>query len=167
MTSPNDSYEVGAVANFMIGRAERNNHLLTHLDLHRLVYIAYGLYIASTHRGLFVQGFEAWQYGPIVPELYHEFKRFGSAPIQGWSVDFDHETEKFNIPVVRDSDGEALRALNLTWILYGQASSIALIQVTHLPGGPWARARAAGSRTVPSEWIQEGFANQFSQFVYG
>ncbi len=160
MTSPNDTYEVGAVANFMIGRAKKNKHRLTHLKLQNLVYVAYGIRLASSDGGddrLFRQHIEARPPGPLVPELYHEFKRFGLRPIRGWASDFDYERRKVIFPVVRDDDQLALHALNLTWSLHGDSSLVVLRKLTQRPDGPWERAISKHLREIPDEWIREQF----------
>ena len=166
MASSENAYEVGAVANFMIGRARKDGRPLTHLQLQRLVYIAYGVYMVPRYRKLFAQDIEAWRDGPVVPELYHEFKKFGAAPIRDWSTDFDYEKEKFQVRIVRDDDAAALRVLNMTWIVYGNRSEAGLMTFTHLPSGPWARARVANLRAIPDEWIRGEFVDHFRYLAH-
>ena len=158
MTSSEGACEVGAVANFMIGRARKRKRRLTHLELQDLVYVAYGFYINLEDDALFVQDIEAKSYGPIVPELYHEFKRFGVKPIPGWSRDFDYEKKKFNTPLVSKDNKPALRALNRTWIIYGEHFAIDRRTFIRQPGSPWHRAWVAKERTVRDEWIVEDFS---------
>ncbi len=153
-----ETRSVGAVANFMIGRAKNNKRRLTHLELQDLVYVAYGFYINLEDHALFPQNIEAKPYGPIVPELYHEFKRFGVNPIPGWSRDFDYHTKKFTIPLVNEDDKEALRSLNLTWIIYGEHFAIDRMTFIRQPGSPWHKAWVAKERTVRNEWITEDFS---------
>ena len=108
---------------------------------------------------------EAWEYGPAVPQLYHEVKRFGAVPIRDWSADFNYETREFTFPVVDDDDKPALSTLNLTWSLYGDLSVADLKKITHQPGGPWDRAMSRLQRTMPSriprtipdKWIELEF----------
>ena len=168
MNNPNDPYEIGAVANFMIGRAKKNKHRLTHLKLQNLVYVAYGIRLASSDRGddrLFRQHIEARPSGPLVPELYHEFKRFGLRPIHGWVSDFDYETRKVIFPVVHDDDQLALHALNLTWSLYGDHPLVVIWKLTQRPGGPWDRAVSEHLREIPDEWIRKQFDVVLNQVV--
>ena len=155
MTSSEGAYEVGAVANFMIGRAKKNKQPLTHVKLQNLVYVAYGVYWTDLESRLFKQRIEAWPEGPVVPELYHEFKRFGMKSIRHWSKDFNYETREFTIPVVEADDRIALVALNLTWSLYGNRPTRYLTKLTHRAGGPWERA-TEGSE-IPNAWIKEQF----------
>lgn len=157
MTSSEGAYEVGAVANFMIGRAKKGGDPLTHVKLQSLVYLGYGIYLADQDRRLFKQRIEAWPSGPIVPELYHEFKRFGTVPIRDWSTDFNYETRKVTFPAVDDDDRLALHALNLTWSHYGKRSALELKQLTRLPHSPWCQAKSKNLSEIPDARIKEYF----------
>lgn len=168
MTGPNDSYAVGAVANFMIGRARNHKRRLTHPRLQNLVYVAYGIHLASSDSGdsrLFEERIEAGPDGPLVPALYHEFKRFGLRPIRGWASDFDYETRKVVYPVVEDDDKLALHALNLTWSLYGNRPPAVLTKLTKRPGGPWEKAVSTHRSEIPDTWIREQFDAVLNEVV--
>lgn len=130
-------YPVGAVANFMIGRSLKQGPSITHLQLQKLVYISYGFYFAQTSDKLFQEKIKAWQYGPIVPELYHEFKRFESFPLRNWSAHYNYLTGKFQIPVVNKNDSASLKVLNFVWRRYGILSANQLVEITHANGTPW------------------------------
>ena len=114
MTRLESQYPVGAVANFMIGRATKNRWPLTHIKLQNLVYFAYGIHWADVERRLFRHRIEPWPEGSIVPELYHKFKRFGATPIRHWSADFEYAMLRFILPVVEDDDRIAIHVLNLS-----------------------------------------------------
>lgn len=165
MTRPKSPYPVGAVANFMIGRAKKGRRPLTHIKLQNLVYFAYGVYWADEGRRLFKQRIEPWPEGPVVPELYHEFKRFGARPIRHWSSDFKYNTQKFMVPVVEDDDRTALHALNLTWSFYGHRPTRDLTKFTRRPDGPWDKATSQGRVEIPDEWIKQQFDVVIEQVV--
>ena len=150
-------YKVGAVANFIIGRARQTGVQLTHIKLQKLVYISYGIYLAITEKKLFVERIEAWPFGPVVPSLYHEFKRFGASPIRKWSRDFDYTTGTFETPLVSDSDETAVVALNCTWSVYGEMPAFDLVKSTHNEGTPWHQARAADQSTIEDSVIKHHY----------
>ena len=60
---------------------------ITNLKLVKLCYIAQGLSLALLDKPLFSEPIEAWQYGPVVPSVYHEFKHFRDQPITEKSVE--------------------------------------------------------------------------------
>ena len=155
MSSP--PYPVGAVANFMIGRSLKKGPPITHLQLQKLVYISYGFYIARTNNKLFNERIEAWPYGPVVPELYHEFKRFESFPIRNWSANHNYSTGKFEFPLVREDDYDSLTVLEFTWVRYGGLSANRLVDITHAAGTPW-RVTIDQNRTqITDDLIREHF----------
>lgn len=99
--------------------------LISNLKLQKLVYYAQGLHLALYNKPLFNENIEAWQYGPVVPELYFHYKDFGSGAIPiPTSVDFD----KY--------DSETKEFLNEVYAVYGQFSAFKLSRMTH-EEPPW------------------------------
>ncbi|MBF0781195.1 MULTISPECIES: Panacea domain-containing protein, partial [unclassified Granulicatella] len=54
----------------------------SHLQLQKLVYIAYKEYLLKYDRKLFQEKIIAYKYGPVVEEMYRQFKEFGSSSIK-------------------------------------------------------------------------------------
>ena len=143
----------------MIGRAKRRSVRLTHLRLQKLVYISYGWSLALLQgRRLFREPIEAWQFGPVIPELYHEFKRFGRLNVDEWSRYYSYEDQKFVFPLVNADDIDALRVLNLTWNRYGTRPAKTLMALTHQKGTPW-------SRTPVGERISDDLIRRHFRFL--
>ena len=65
------------VADDILKLAKRRGMVLTPMQLMKLVYIAYGWYLAMHNARLFDDRIEAWKYGPVIPNLYHATKHFG------------------------------------------------------------------------------------------
>ena len=59
---------------------------LTPLKLQKLIYYAHGWHLAIRNAPLIDEVIEAWEYGPVVPNVYHEFKKFGNRPIPTGTV---------------------------------------------------------------------------------
>src|SRR5262249_27032186 len=70
-----------AIANEFLNRALDDGKALTHMHLQRFVYIAHGFHLAINHQPLVDEQFQAWEFGPIAPELYQALKRYGSRPV--------------------------------------------------------------------------------------
>ena len=139
MAERKDRY-AGAVANYFLDAGKRDGVPLTHLKLQKLVCIGYGFYIAGYDERLFKERIQAWALGPVVPELYHEFKRFGYAPITRKATIFNHQDGKFYTPKVVGPRSRIV--LRIVWNLYGALTAFRLVQLTHGPDTPWRNARA-------------------------
>ena len=54
---------------------------VTNLKLQKLLYLAQAYFLAKMGRPIFANTIEAWEFGPVVPDVYHKFKKNGSDPI--------------------------------------------------------------------------------------
>ena len=61
---------------------ERSGWSLTNLKLQKLLYISHMFHLGKTGEPLVNGHFEAWDYGPVSPFLYHKVKVFGSSPVE-------------------------------------------------------------------------------------
>src|SRR5713226_3390078 len=66
------------VANELIRLASEDGKSLTPLQIIKLTYIAHGWMLGLYQRPLVVDQIEAWKYGPVIPDLYHAMKDYGS-----------------------------------------------------------------------------------------
>lgn len=135
-------YPVGATANFFIRSAKRHDRVLTHLKLQKLVYLSQGFHLSwQAGTPLFLDPIEAWDWGPVVPVLYHEFKTFGALHIDkpSFEVSFNPRvgTVRFTRPLISREDDVAQRALRFTWKHFSEMSPGTLVRLTHRPGSPW------------------------------
>lgn len=55
--------------------------LLTNLMVQKHLYFQQGWHLAEFGVPLFEEQIEAWEHGPVVPEVYHKLKKFGKAAI--------------------------------------------------------------------------------------
>lgn len=153
-------YKVGAIANFMLDRARTDLVRLTHLKLQKLVYIAYGWATVFLDDELFEEPIEAWQFGPVVPHLWHEFKAYQDKPIKGRSFDYDPNTNSVIRLSIPKSDKETRRVLEMTWKNYGHATASHLVTRTHAEGTPWDRTELHD--TIDRDLITEHFAELYA-----
>lgn len=117
------------VATYFLTKADPDvGDLISNLKLQKLCYYAQGFYLAMHDEPLFPEAIEPWMHGPVVPELYHQYKDFGGSgitPPKG--VDLEAYPE-----AIRDF-------LDEVYNVYGQYSAWKLRNMTH-EEAPWVDA---------------------------
>lgn len=138
------------VANYFLSLAdEEAGDQLSNMKLQKLLYYAQGFALAINGGPLFAEPIEAWTHGPVVPEIYHSFKTFGSGPIPR-SAEFD--------PMSLDKATREL--LDEVYEVYGQYSAWKLRNMTH-DEAPWADAyRVAPSSNIESHALRDFFKSR-------
>ena len=56
---------------------------ISNLRLQKILYYIQGKYLYKFHKPLFDNDIEAWAYGPVVPDVYYEYRKYGSEFISG------------------------------------------------------------------------------------
>lgn len=114
------------VAKYMLDRQRASGDSVTPMQLIKLVYIAHGLMLGAYGRPLIDEPIEAWQYGPVVPSVYHETKAFRSSSVTGIAA-----------PADCAFDPQETKAMDTALRLFGNKDGVALSSLTHRQGTPW------------------------------
>ncbi|MFN3588756.1 MAG: Panacea domain-containing protein [Spirosomataceae bacterium] len=132
---------VEAVANFFIEKGIDNKNPLTQLQIQKLVFISHGWYLGIYNKNLIDEDFEAWQFGPVVRELYEHLKVYKNnkvtSKISKEEAEFDDGVIKkyTTTPVVK---GEKIVShLEIIWDTHGGLSGAQLVNITHQKNSPW------------------------------
>ena len=139
-------YSAKAVANYFLDLAAKEGVALSPLKIQKLVYIAHGWHLALYNEPLVDdECAEAWEYGPVFPSIYHEFKHFGRAPITEPAIDieyseFSEEWETWK-PRIDGKDKNTRAFLNHIGKLYKDFTGGQLSALTHEEGTPWEKTR--------------------------
>jgi uncharacterized phage-associated protein len=146
------------VARFLIHlaapREDEDIDCLSHLRLHKLLYYAQGWHLAIFGRPLFGERIEAWTHGPVVKDVYPEFKAYGYKAIP--------PSEGADPAELTDEARELVRGV---WHEYGRYSAGALRDMTR-GESPWKEARAglaedaASDREITPDRLQSFFLSQ-------
>ncbi len=149
------------IANSFI-RSFAGNDGIEHMKLQKLVYCAYGWWLASyglNHTRLTTEGPEIWKHGPVFSSLYQSLKEFGRQPILN-----PQSTSPFSNPeFVPHDDRDVVPLLHWIWGKYGHLTGFALSDLTHKPGTPWHRIAMESNFTIarhtqiPDQYIYEEF----------
>ena len=71
-------YGVLLVAKYIIQHCDENHTPVSNLKLQKLLYFVRAEFLANTGKPCFPEDIEAWDFGPVVPEVYHKYKVYGS-----------------------------------------------------------------------------------------
>ncbi|HLK12366.1 MAG TPA: type II toxin-antitoxin system antitoxin SocA domain-containing protein [Candidatus Binatia bacterium] len=150
-------YSAKAIANWFLKRDE-----LSPMKLQKLVYFAHGWKLGLRGTPLINEEIEAWDYGPVVPDLYHEFKQFGSAPITAFATRWKLDDGKPRLvqPLVPPDAVDTQALLRRIWKVYGHKTGGQLSAITHLPDSPWSQIRRecnTRGAVIPNERIAAYF----------
>lgn len=74
-------YSVLTVARYIIWYCKKHGFSISNLKLQKILYFVQAEFLVSKGVPCFEEDIEAWDFGPVVPEVYHEFKVFGSSDI--------------------------------------------------------------------------------------
>ena len=160
-------YTVQHVANFFLEKGDAEGRELTSLKLLKLVYIAYGWVLALTGKRLFEDEIQAWQHGPVVPALYHEFKHFRKDPIFERAACFDLDSFDFTIPSIPETDRDVVLILKRVWDAYKEFSAWSLRNKTHEIGSPWHQVYNDSERetVIPDNIIASYFRERIGEYL--
>lgn len=107
---------------------------ITPLKIQKLVYFAHGWYLGFTGQPLVNETVQAWDFGPVIPSLYHEFKEFKNNPIT-------RPAGNFNPADLTTPELIAAKSLlDRVWLIYSGYTAAQLSALSHEPNGPWHEA---------------------------
>ena len=107
-------YTAMEIANYIVGKCSKDKCTVTNLQLQKILYFLQREYLHNNGTPLFDDDIEAWQFGPVIPEVYYRFCAFGAMPISSREIVID--------PIIED------KLSKYPWDL---------VEETHQPGGAW------------------------------
>lgn len=105
---------------------------VTNMKVNKLVYFAYAFFLRGSGP-LFDDDIEAWQYGPVVPAVYHSFKHCSSSVIAE--------------PTSRVYPDTAAHVADAVCRIYGHLTAWDLMELSHDSRGAWAHVMADPNRS--------------------
>lgn len=111
---------------------------VSNLELQKMLYISQVLHLGIYGHHLFRGNFQAWDYGPVEPDIYHRFKIFGNKPIQAWAF-----------PVIEeDCSTEDSEFIDEIARLLSELKPFQLVNLTHRKGTAWENIYIPGAHNV-------------------
>lgn len=126
------------IANNFIQKATDDANTLTPMQLLKLVYIAHGWMLGLYSIPMIRDKIQAWKFGPVIPDLYHETKYCGDSPVTE-KLNFDNNDQL--VPVELD-------LISQVYGIYGHCSGVALSNLTHQTGTPWDSVYVSGKSDI-------------------
>lgn len=154
------SYDGRQVANFILDICDGSGRTVSNLSLQKIVYFCHAWSLATLGRPLVRHQFEAWQYGPVLPYLYRDFKSFESSGITSRAAKLSPvsgraEVVKYDFPL---EDDELIRKVVG---FYSSLSPGTLVELSHVEEGPWSEVWNHGGKVNPGMKIQDGAIRDF------
>ncbi len=138
-------YSAESIANAFIELAAKEGKPLSNMKLQKLLYFAQGHSLSLLGEPIITDEAQAWDYGPVYPEVYHAFKHFGAGSIQKPLAHpfFDPEGGDEHDPWAAPNDPKDRAFLKAVWNAYSNKSAVQLSEMSHVSNGPWEKARKA------------------------
>jgi uncharacterized phage-associated protein len=135
--------------------AEMWGRPISNLALQKLLYLSHMVHVGRQRGRLATNPFQAWDYGPVEPELYHKLKAYGASSIPLSVLPAEAYAE--GTPE-RESIEEVVEALR-------GASARKLVSITHSRRGAWAKNYQPGvfGVEIPEADIIEEFNARLRQ----
>lgn len=142
--NPYSAFDVAAT---IIEVADRGGAPVSNLVLQKMLFLCQREHARAHGRRLFCEDMQAWQYGPIVPAVYHAYAKHGASSIrraqESWSaIGYGYSL----VPVIGLGD-EATRLVSEVLSEWRERPGWELNAHVLSPDGPWGRAYALGHGT--------------------
>lgn len=121
-------YDVEKVAKYIIKRCNDHHQIISNLKLQKILYFVQAEFLVVKNEACFHEDIEAWDFGPVVPEIYYKYRMFGSAHIpyidNETTFPFDHNDKIILNNIIDECS---------------KYSASALVEITHNQS-PWREA---------------------------
>lgn len=148
--------KIDLVASYFILSARESGGEMTNLKLQKLLYYAQAWCLAINGKPLFNEKFQAWMHGPVQPEIYQKYKRYGWRSI-------DEEIEESLEDIKKEFSEEELNILEQVREIYMPIDAYGLEKLTHQEE-PWQKARGV---CEPGDRCMEEIDENLMKSYYG
>ena len=118
-------YDALEIAKYIISKCFKEGVPVTNLRLQKLLYFILLESYKRIFRLMLDDDMYAWQFGPVVPDVYYEYNMYGGSPIL---LNYDNLDIQLNDRILIN---RVIKENNNTPIWQ-------LVNNTHKEGGPWA-----------------------------
>ena len=137
-------YNALEVAEYIIERCNQKNKSISNLKLQKILYFVQAQFIVEFGTPCFDNIMQAWDYGPVVPDVYHKYKVYGNTNIPSYG------NKRFNF------EQDEQQTLDTTIDSASEYAASRLVEITHNQS-PWIDAYKKADETITPESIRKFF----------
>lgn len=142
-------YDAVDVCNYVINYCNAKKYGISNLKLQKILYFIQAYFLIEKSQKCFINKIVAWGCGPVVPEAYHKFKKYGGCNI--------YSSEFGNYNRISKEDKECI---NKVIEKFRDYSSVDLTNLT-LNQAPWINAyNRHVIKEITPDLIKEYFAEE-------
>lgn len=139
------------VARYIINYSNEHKQMITNLKLQKILYFVQADFLVNRSEPCFEECIEAWDFGPVVPDVYHEYKKYGNRalPYIKEYIDFreniwDSKVISYDENTICIKDREMINEMIDGCSKYTAGE---LVEITHNQS-PWIEAYKSGRNNV-------------------
>ena len=158
-------YKAIDVARYIVNYANDNGMIISNLKLQKILYFVQLEFLLNKKTRCFEDDIEAWDFGPVVPSVYHEFKKYGASSIPKVSVVYDTSKGWFKLEQVKFESNFPSDEKELINDVIRECDNYTpgqLVEITHNQM-PWKKAYNSGINTVITEKSMKMFLDSLSE----
>lgn len=145
------AYSVIDIAKKLLAKAASDDagERMSNLKLQKMLYYMQGYHLAAFNEPLFTEDIEAWYYGPVVPIVYHKYKKFSNRGIPPPEDD-----------IIYLSDEEE-NLFDQIYDVYGAYSALGLMNMTHKEN-PWLSTETGAGNVISHAKMKSFFKRKLN-----
>lgn len=143
------------VARYIVNKSHDYKYTISNLKLQKLLYFCQAVFLVESKgiKKCFEENIEAWDFGPVVPVVYREFKRYGGLNIPKIIEYKDYSKGLWNLEIVKYNDTiiDKVTRDQIDNVIkhFGKFSASKLVDITHHQA-PWIQAYKRRKNSVIS-----------------
>lgn len=138
-------HDVLDICRYVINYSNEKDYGISNLKLQKILYFIQAFFLTFTDKKqpCFRQNIEAWNFGPVVPEAYHEYKQYGGCDIPQIKSYVDVDDDNWSIKIIPYNDDfinyKDKRFINAVVDKFSDCTATYLVNLTHNQA-PWKAA---------------------------
>lgn len=146
------------LAKYIITKCTLDGKPISNLQLQKILYFVQGAFYYKLKHPIFDDPIRAWDYGPVIDDVYNTYKKYGSSTIHDIDINFESTFSK-------ESDPEATRELvDIVVESLREMDPWELVKISHEDGTPWKKNYQMWWPTIESTQIENYFKNNDDVF---